>query len=64
MNDASKEVKLVLDASLVAEGAIVALHPLTNTRTVSISGAELLKFVTHFGHEPMLLDFGAVVAQV
>lgn len=58
MNDTAGEVTLVLDRSLVVEGAgALALHPCDNTATVAISGAELLAFAAKYGHPPVLVDF-------
>ena len=56
MNDAAGEVKLVLDKTLVADDATVALHPCDNTATCAISAADLLAFVRKYAHEPILVD--------
>lgn len=47
MNDAAGEVKLVLDAELMAAPRI-GVHPLRNDRTVVMPPADLTKFVTTY----------------
>lgn len=59
MNDAEKEVKILLDKSMM-EGKIVNYHPLLNTMTVSLSPSDLLKFIEHCGHEPHIVDLSSV----
>ena len=61
INDGGGAVKLVLDAKL--QGAKkVGVHPLRNDMTVAVAPADLVKFATHFKHEPAVVDFGAAPA--
>ena len=61
INDGGGAVKLVLDAKL--QGAKkVGVHPLRNDMTVAVAPADLVKFATHFKHEPAAVDFGAAPA--
>ena len=62
MNDAAGDVTLVLDEDLAA-APLVNAHPLRNDRTTAVSGADLLAFVRHFGHEPTMLPFAAGAAR-
>jgi Ala-tRNA(Pro) deacylase len=56
VNDIGHQVALVLDRGL-AEGGPVNAHPLTNTMTTAISGADLQRFFAATGHAPRWLDF-------
>ncbi|TMW64585.1 hypothetical protein Poli38472_011465 [Pythium oligandrum] len=56
MHDTSNEVRLVLDKALV-EASLVHCHPLRNDLTYSFTSEALLKFVRHFNHEPIIVDF-------
>jgi Ala-tRNA(Pro) deacylase len=56
VNDTAHQVVLVLDRGL-AEGGPVNAHPLTNTMTTAISGADLQRFFAATGHAPRWLDF-------
>lgn len=58
MHDAANEVRLVLDKALV-DAPFVNCHPLRNDRTFSLKPEALLKFVKHFNHEPVIVDFAA-----
>ncbi|CAI5739743.1 unnamed protein product [Hyaloperonospora brassicae] len=62
MHDTQQQVRLVLDKALV-EAAQVNCHPLRNDRTVSLTPADLLVFVKHYGHEPVIVDFAALGAE-
>lgn len=55
INDTDHQVQVVLDAYMMNQD-IVNYHPLDNTMTVSITPADLLKFLQHTGHEPMILE--------
>jgi Ala-tRNA(Pro) deacylase len=59
INDKAKAVQLVLAADMMAQPCIT-VHPLTNTATVSLASAELLRVVNAFGHRPELVDFDAL----
>ena len=54
VNDASKQVRVVLDAAMTGE-TLLNYHPLTNAATTSISPADLLAFIRACGHEPAIL---------
>ena len=54
VNDASKRVRVVLDAAMMGE-TLLNYHPLTNAATTSISPADLLAFIRACGHEPAIL---------
>lgn len=54
MNDVDQAVTLVLDQRLT-EGT-VAVHPLTNDRTLVMLGSDLVRFAIATGHPPRLLD--------
>ena len=56
INDTERVVRLALDRGL-AEGGPVNAHPLVNTMTTALSGADLLRFFAATGHDPLWLDF-------
>lgn len=58
INDVQGDVQVVLDQDL-AQAPLVNFHPLTNTQTTTLSGADLVTFLQKQGHEPMILDFEA-----
>jgi Ala-tRNA(Pro) deacylase len=58
INDAAGEVRVALDATMMAGGTLY-YHPLTNRATTRISAADLLRFIAATGHEPVLVDFDA-----
>ncbi|KAH9117865.1 hypothetical protein LEN26_012370 [Aphanomyces euteiches] len=62
MNDTENQVRLVLDEMLLKADKINC-HPLQNDKTVSLTPADLLKFVRHYGHEPLIVDFSVSVTQ-
>ncbi|KQW20970.1 hypothetical protein ASC80_12470 [Afipia sp. Root123D2] len=49
INDADKRATVVIDEALLAENPINC-HPLTNTRTTSLSKDDILAFLTATGH--------------
>jgi len=53
MNDSGGQVKLVLDAGMLAQGPL-NFHPLRNDRTTAVSAADLLAFARATGHEPVI----------
>lgn len=57
-NDAQGQVTLLLDQALMAFERINC-HPLENDATVTLSSADLLRFIAVTGHEPLLLDLDA-----
>ena len=56
INDPDHHVQLVLDADLADQPCLFA-HPLVNDMTLGVSGADLLRFFVHTGHDPQLLAF-------
>ena len=58
INDSNARVTVVLDRSL-AESAFVNCHPLVNTATTTIAGADLVRFLRATGHEPRILAVAA-----
>lgn len=42
----------VIDAAL-AQAELVNVHPLRNTATVGLSGPDILRLLSHWGHRPM-----------
>jgi Ala-tRNA(Pro) deacylase len=54
INDLERRVSVVLDAALLAAGAVNA-HPLVNTATTTIAAPDLLVFLRSTGHEPQIL---------
>ncbi len=57
-NDKQGAVRFVLDARL-AEAGTVNVHPLRNTATLGLSGADLLTFLRLTGHEPVIAELPA-----
>ena len=55
INDVSNQVTVVLERQLT-EAAEVNFHPLDNSRTTTITGADLMRFLRACGHEPILID--------
>ena len=48
-------IAVVLDEGL-AQAEIVNVHPLRNTATIGLSGADLLRLLVHWGHAPQVAD--------
>ena len=59
VNDADAKVQVVIDARVLQRDP-VQCHPLTNTMTTAISGADLLHFLRACGHTPRILDVDAL----
>lgn len=53
LNDTSGAVRVVLDPDL-AGADIVNVHPLRNTATVGLSGADLVRALGAWGHDPLI----------
>ncbi|MCC6924224.1 prolyl-tRNA synthetase associated domain-containing protein [Novosphingobium sp.] len=53
-NDKAGAVKVVIDQRL-AEAGTVNVHPLRNTATLGLSGADLVRFLAAHGHEPQVV---------
>jgi len=56
INDPDHKVRLVFDAHLVDQDCVYA-HPLVNDMTLGLSGADLMRFFAHTGHDPLILTF-------
>lgn len=56
VNDKAHEVKFAIDQALL-EQPYVNSHPLRCDRTTALKPDDLMQFVKHCGHEPILLDF-------
>ena len=54
INDDAKKVRLIIDAEL--QNKILLLHPNTNTATISIAFADLLKIILHTEHKYSLSE--------
>jgi Ala-tRNA(Pro) deacylase len=54
MNDSERRVSVVLDAALMRHET-VNCHPLVNTMTTSIAGADLIRFLEATGHPPRIV---------
>jgi Ala-tRNA(Pro) deacylase len=61
VNDRDQRVTHVLDAKLLAH-ELVNCHPLENDATTTLKSADLLRFVRSTGHEPVILDLDATLA--
>ena len=55
INDRDRQVRVVIDAGLMAHSP-VHCHPLTNAMTTAIEPNDLLTFIRACGHEPEILD--------
>lgn len=54
INDTGRQVKIIIDADLMAYDTING-HPLRNDATTSIGSKDLLRFIEATGHEPLVL---------
>ena len=54
INDPEGRVRVVVEARL-ASALAVNFHPLENSRTTTLSGPDLIRFLRACGHEPLLL---------
>lgn len=57
-NDRDRQCRVVLDAPML-DHDLLNYHPLTNEATTTISRDNLLKFIRHCGHEPIIIDLEA-----
>lgn len=55
INDTSHEVTLFVDSCLL-KAQKVSFHPNDNTASLVISGADMMKFITHIGNPYEVLD--------
>ncbi len=53
INTAPGSVMVVLEEGLAAEER-VNVHPLRNTATLGLAGADVLRLLTHWGHAPLV----------
>ncbi|MBA4765794.1 MAG: prolyl-tRNA synthetase associated domain-containing protein [Erythrobacter sp.] len=51
-------IAVVLDRTL-AEAGRINIHPLRNTATIGLSGADTLRLLEHWGHAPRVADIPA-----
>ena len=58
INDPAHEVTIVIDAPLM-DHDIINAHPLSNDATTSIGRDDLMRFLSHTGHEPRILKVSA-----
>jgi len=63
INDKAALVNVVLDEALMRHERL-NFHPLVNTRTTGVAGADLVKFLRATGHEPMIVALARDEAQV
>jgi Ala-tRNA(Pro) deacylase len=57
-NDADGHVSVVIDSRL-ASVPRVNIHPLRNTATLGLAGADLLAFLREVGHAPLIVELPA-----
>jgi hypothetical protein len=56
--DRENKVKLVFDQAMATVGTDMLFHPITgNDWSLRLSWQHLLRFVTHFNHAPIMIDF-------
>lgn len=53
-NDTANQVTFIIDEKLL-EYDIINCHPMQNDATTSIKRDDLIKFVKHYGHDPLIL---------
>ena len=58
INAAPGTITVVLDRTL-AEADRINVHPLRNTATIGLSGADCLRLLEHWGHAPLVADIPA-----
>ncbi len=56
INVANNELVVVLDQKML-ENDLLNYHPLHNEATTTIQKNDLIKFITHFGFSPIIIDF-------
>ena len=55
MNASSDDLTVILEKKMM-DAPLIAVHPLINTMTVTLTPNDLLAFLNHYGHEPRILD--------
>ncbi len=63
LNDTAGLVQVIVHKS-VAEAAILSAHPMLNTMSVELSGADLIKFLESVNHPPKIIDLSAFVRAI
>ncbi|MEX2615754.1 MAG: prolyl-tRNA synthetase associated domain-containing protein [Alphaproteobacteria bacterium] len=61
INDRDGAVSVILDKDVLAQNPVNA-HPLRNDMTIAVAPAGLMRFLAAEGHEPSVVDFGALTA--
>lgn len=56
VNDTGRRVTAVIQGSLLAVGLILHFHPLVNTASVGIGTQDLMRFLDHIHHPPVIVD--------
>lgn len=62
VNDRNGEVTVIIDKALLAH-ELINCHPLTNTKTTTISRQDLIRFLVHVGHPPKILELSGSKAE-
>lgn len=62
LNDTDNQVTLILDEALLHHD-IVNFHPLLNDATTAISSSDMIKFAKAARHDPIMLDFAALIKE-
>lgn len=62
INDHDHQVKMILDSTMM-NAEQINVHPLDNAMTIGLAPTELLRFYTHTGHTPEILDFSSTAAK-
>jgi Ala-tRNA(Pro) deacylase len=57
VNDAARQVRVVVDAALM-DSAEVNCHPLENSATTRLATRDLLRFIDACGHKPLIITLG------
>lgn len=55
INAVPGSVTVVLDQQLSSE-LRVNVHPLRNTATIGLAGADIMRLLTHWGHAPLVVS--------
>jgi Ala-tRNA(Pro) deacylase len=62
MNDAEQKVISVLEEEML-QSDLMNVHPMINTMSVALAPADLLKFISHTGHEPLKFTAASVAPE-
>lgn len=55
MNANPNDITIILEEKMMSADC-VAYHPLINTMTVVLKPVDLMKFLAHYGHTPLIID--------